>query len=885
VSIKWRSVLIHPLVLGFIVSTLAIFVFLKLLPQYKVTIAEKSTIGNNGHVYFSDLNADGINEKINYYEYDNLFPPTLYLYDNEGSFTSLFAFMDLPIKNLLPVFCDYNNDKSTEIFILNHNNDSLFLYVASYINKKEFILSRQFLSKLPKEFTILNPKVIDINSDNKKDLIVAIRSEKPPYKSEVIAFSIDDKQVLYKTELKLYATDLQIADGNNDGIPELYLSNKAIGNNGNGVLSGLIVLDHTLNYLFNPVQFVSKLSEVKISLIKAKNITHIAVLNAGKTNQKTFSNLILFDFFGKKIKERALDTLENYDFIPFREIQEQAQILSENSIIIINDDLKAIKKINLGKTKYECIANKDFNKNGKDDLVLKSENEVLFIIDNFNEKLKLSISGNEIPVFTIKNNIDKNAQLSLQIATEWYLIDVLNNKSHMRNYLFYFIAYIVLTFIVYSIMRFIFRRKKKNRITKFIESEEDQYKIINELEDKLGNKIARLRTKINSIKGNNGEEYENVIDQIDDTYSQLKTISEKISRENTRGIYIHDFFNHLSETFTANKVKINLYPNDEWFEISTDLQNHLYKLFDDTLNHICDFIKNTTITISLTRHLNHINCLVDIENEYIDILSQKSEKLNAIISRMLLLNGKYETDGSKGNGTLINYTIPLNSSFTYKKTDKKIRVIIAEDHDVSLFGLITLFKTKEDIEIIGTAKNGLEVLKILEEKSTEIVITDISMPGMDGIELSEKLKNDYPDIKVIVFTMYMENWFVEQLTKNGAHGFVSKNSRINELVEAVRQVSKGGYFYCHQFKSKFGMNGVNGYDSQKSMLDSLTTKELQIVEFIANDLKRKEIAVKLNIHQSTIDTYLANIMLKLNAGDEDEVARIAKKQKFVTDIE
>jgi DNA-binding NarL/FixJ family response regulator len=131
----------------------------------------------------------------------------------------------------------------------------------------------------------------------------------------------------------------------------------------------------------------------------------------------------------------------------------------------------------------------------------------------------------------------------------------------------------------------------------------------------------------------------------------------------------------------------------------------------------------------------------------------------------------------------------------------------------------------------------------------------------------------------------MENWFVEQLTKNGACGFVSKNSRINELVEAVRQVSKGGYFYCHQFKSKFGMNGANGYDSQKNMLDSLTTKEMQIVELIATDLKRKEIAAKLNIHQSTIDTYLANIMLKLNAGDEEEIARIAKKQKFVTDIE
>ncbi len=159
------------------------------------------------------------------------------------------------------------------------------------------------------------------------------------------------------------------------------------------------------------------------------------------------------------------------------------------------------------------------------------------------------------------------------------------------------------------------------------------------------------------------------------------------------------------------------------------------------------------------------------------------------------------------------------------------------------------------------------------------------MPGMDGIELSEKLKNDYPDIKVIVFTMYMENWFIEQLTKNGARGFVSKNSRISELVEAVRQVNKENYFYCHQFKSKFGLSSSNGTESQINMLNSLTSTEMQIVEYYANNLKRKDIAARLSVHQNTVDSYLANILLKLNAGDEEEVIRIAKKQKFVTDLD
>lgn len=169
--------------------------------------------------------------------------------------------------------------------------------------------------------------------------------------------------------------------------------------------------------------------------------------------------------------------------------------------------------------------------------------------------------------------------------------------------------------------------------------------------------------------------------------------------------------------------------------------------------------------------------------------------------------------------------MPINSNFSLK-SDKsnKIRLILAEDHDVSLFGLISLFKAKTDFEIVGTAKNGMEVMKMLKTKKADIVITDISMPGMDGIELSDQIKNQYPEIKVIVFTMYLENWFIEQLINNGAMGFVSKNSKIIELVSAVRAVYEGNNYYCHQFKSKFGFNGKKS----EPKFDSLSKMSLRL---------------------------------------------------------
>ncbi|MCK5171046.1 MAG: response regulator transcription factor, partial [Bacteroidales bacterium] len=186
----------------------------------------------------------------------------------------------------------------------------------------------------------------------------------------------------------------------------------------------------------------------------------------------------------------------------------------------------------------------------------------------------------------------------------------------------------------------------------------------------------------------------------------------------------------------------------------------------------------------------------------------------------------------------------------------------------------------DDIEIIGTARNGMEVLKKLETNKVDIVVTDISMPGMDGIELSERIQSEYPEIKLIVFTMYLENWFIEQLINNGAMGFISKNSKIVELIGAVRSVYEGNNYYCPQFKSKYGFNGAKNSERK---LDSLTRNELEIMNCYAGNMNKHQIAEKILVSGETIDTFVANILLKLNAGDEEEMVRIAKRQKYISE--
>jgi DNA-binding NarL/FixJ family response regulator len=130
--------------------------------------------------------------------------------------------------------------------------------------------------------------------------------------------------------------------------------------------------------------------------------------------------------------------------------------------------------------------------------------------------------------------------------------------------------------------------------------------------------------------------------------------------------------------------------------------------------------------------------------------------------------------------------------------------------------------------------------------------------------------------------MYMENWFVEQLLNHDVKGFVSKSSKITELIHAVHNVNDGLNYYCPQFKAKFGVQSVQT-ENKNHKLDSLTNYELQIMKQFADDLKKKEIAQKLNLSNEMMDSMIANILLKVNAANEYEIIQIAKRQKFVSE--
>ncbi len=144
----WRNYIFHPLFISFIISVIAIFFIVKYVPSYRTEVVQNSIINNNGKIYYYDLDNDGNSEKIHYYHYDQIFEPTLYLYDSDDNFKFLWNFFESPIKDNDIYVGVFNNDLIKELFVFTEFSDSLFLYVLNSVDDKNPFINRLFITKL-----------------------------------------------------------------------------------------------------------------------------------------------------------------------------------------------------------------------------------------------------------------------------------------------------------------------------------------------------------------------------------------------------------------------------------------------------------------------------------------------------------------------------------------------------------------------------------------------------------------------------------------------------------------------------------------------------------------------------------------------------------------
>jgi len=204
-----------------------------------------------------------------------------------------------------------------------------------------------------------------------------------------------------------------------------------------------------------------------------------------------------------------------------------------------------------------------------------------------------------------------------------------------------------------------------------------------------------------------------------------------------------------------------------------------------------------------------------------------------------------------------------------------IRIAIAEDHQSLIDGLELLLRYEENISIVGTANDGVALLELVRLKQPHVVVTDIRMPKMDGIQVTKLIKKEFPEIKILAFTMFDQDEAVVQMIGAGATGYILKNTPLKQVLEAIVSLADGKPYYDANIT-------VSWFDTKKkkSGKSTLTRRQKEILKLIAQGKTSREIADELFIGLHTVDTHRKNMTRILGLKGKGELLRYALETKY-----
>tara|TARA_R110002096_G_scaffold126532_3_gene273602 strand:- start:26702 stop:27343 length:642 start_codon:yes stop_codon:yes gene_type:complete len=211
-----------------------------------------------------------------------------------------------------------------------------------------------------------------------------------------------------------------------------------------------------------------------------------------------------------------------------------------------------------------------------------------------------------------------------------------------------------------------------------------------------------------------------------------------------------------------------------------------------------------------------------------------------------------------------------------------IKIIIADDHQIFIDGLKALLSEIEDFEIIKEAPNGKVLLEILEDQLPDVILLDMNMPKIDGLEATKIISEKYPSIKILMLTMFGTVDYIQKLIKAGAQGYLLKNTGKAELELAIRSLVKGENYYSQEVSNRI-MEGLQKRQKQDKdyQIVELTDREKEVLILIAEELTTNEIADKLFISKHTVETHRKNLISKLNVRNVNGLVKYAFQQGLV----
>lgn len=214
----------------------------------------------------------------------------------------------------------------------------------------------------------------------------------------------------------------------------------------------------------------------------------------------------------------------------------------------------------------------------------------------------------------------------------------------------------------------------------------------------------------------------------------------------------------------------------------------------------------------------------------------------------------------------------------------KYRILLAEDHETVRSGIRLLIENQNDMQVVGEASDGLAAVQMAQEIVPDIAVLDVSMPRLNGLKATKKIRQCCPDIKILTLTRHTDDGYLQQLIQAGSNGYVLKQSAPTELINAIRTICSGKSYLDPALTEKV----MGGYIRQSTALRGaskveLTDRETEIVRLIAWGYSNKEIAARLEISVKTVEAHKANSMQKLGMRSRIDIVRYAVLQGWLED--
>lgn len=212
------------------------------------------------------------------------------------------------------------------------------------------------------------------------------------------------------------------------------------------------------------------------------------------------------------------------------------------------------------------------------------------------------------------------------------------------------------------------------------------------------------------------------------------------------------------------------------------------------------------------------------------------------------------------------------------------RIVLADDHIILRDGIKHIIHEKPDLEVVGEATNGLELLRLLNRQKADMVLLDISMPGLRGLEAAREIRSNHSEIKIIILTMHKKRSYIHSALAAGVNGYLLKEATGDELFEAITRVRNGGSYISESLSGELTSEMITFYQGgKKHRKEVLTIREKEVLKLVAEGKESKEIADLLFISIYTVNNHRANIIRKLKIKKTVDLVKYAINEGYICD--